>query len=434
MKAITTTTDLRWGRETPEPIHLTSGEVTIQNGCPETPIRIAIVVSHPIQYFAPWYRALALIPGVIVKVFFCCKWGAEAYYDHDFCTQVKWDIPLLEGYDWEVLKSRKVIKHLTFWAMDNPNVGEALEQFHPEAVLIHTYSYRTIWRTVKWCNRNRVPVMLYSDSNGTAKRAPWKRAVKAVVVKQFYKHLDGAFSCGDNNRAYHRHYGIPEERVFAGTIPIDRERLVASVGDAATTRRELRQQYGIPNDAFVVVYAGKLIPLKCPLHLLEAIGRCAQEGIEVWGMLVGEGVERPALEACVASHEMKRIVLAGFINQSSIGKYYVASDVVVLMSSYEPKGQTVPEAGSVGCPAIVSDRVGCIGPNDCARPGENALVYPWGNVDAMAKCIMRFYLDKELHASMSKAAVRIANLQDIAAVALQLKEAATQLKRMGCRR
>jgi glycosyltransferase involved in cell wall biosynthesis len=400
----------------------------------DSPTRIAIVGSHPIQYFAPWFRALAATSGVVLKVFFCSNWGAENYHDAQFGIKVKWDIPLLEGYDWEFLESRKEIKSHGFWEMDNSNVGAALERFRPDVVEVNGYAHRTMWRVVNWCNRNKVPVMMFSDSNLTPKRTLWKRAAKSIIVKQFYRRLDGAISIGDNNRAYLQHYGFPLERTFPGMQPIDYKRLVDSAGDPVATRREIRQKHGIPADAFVVVYAGKLIPLKCPMHLLEATLRCAQQGLKVWGLLVGEGAERGTLEEFIASNKMNNIVLTGFVNQGSIAKYYAASDAVTLMSRHEPKGQTIAEAGAVGCPAILSDRIGCIGPSDSARPGENALVYPWSDIEALTNCIVRLREDRQLYCSMSEAARRIANSQDISVAALQLKEAALQLKKIGCRR
>lgn len=430
---MTTTKDERLGSGENEASTHANETGSIPNNSSETPTRIAIIVSHPIQYFVPWYRALARIPGVALKVLFCSKMGAETYYDRDFGTEVKWDIPLLDGYESEFLATRKDIRHLTFWATDNPNVGEALERFRPTVVVTHGYAHRTMWRAVNWCNRNRIPVMLSSDSNATAKRALWKRAAKAIIVGHLYRHLDGAFSCGDNNRMYHLQYGIPEERVFPGTLPVDCVGLVASVGESTAARREIRKLHGIPEEAFVVAYAGKLTELKCPSHLLEAIRRCTRQGIEVWGLLVGEGAERPMLEAMIAEHKLKTIVLAGFINQSTIGKYYAASEVVTLMSRFEPKGLIVPEAGCFGCPAILSDRVGCIGPTDSARPGENALVYPWSDIDALTNCIVKLYKDQSLYRTMSNAAVRIAYSQDAAAAALQLKEAAMQLQKIGGR-
>jgi hypothetical protein len=88
------------------------GKVFGANG--DSATRIAIVGSHPIQYFAPWFRALAAMSGMVLKVFFCSKWGAESYHDPKFGIEVKWDIPLLEGYDCEFLESGKEIKSHSF--------------------------------------------------------------------------------------------------------------------------------------------------------------------------------------------------------------------------------------------------------------------------------------------------------------------------------
>src|SRR5580698_6396246 len=91
-------------------------------------IRIAIVVSHPIQYFTPLYRAAAAISGVDLKVFFCRNWGIDSYYDEAFQMEVKWDIPLLDGYPWEFLDAKKDRQSPPFFRVDNPSVDRALEK------------------------------------------------------------------------------------------------------------------------------------------------------------------------------------------------------------------------------------------------------------------------------------------------------------------
>jgi glycosyltransferase involved in cell wall biosynthesis len=399
----------------------------------EEPVRLAVVTSHPIQYFAPWYRALAETPGVELKVFFCCRRGVERSFDRDFGIEVKWDIPLLDGYEWEFLEGGEAGKAYSFLGLDNPGVGTALERFHPDVVKLHGYFHRTMWRAARWSRRHGVPAMLFSDSNATAPRAWWKLALKAVVVGSFYRLVDGALASGDNNRKYHWQYGLPEERIFAGTMAIDCQRLLNSVGDVATARGEIRERHGIPQEAFVVVYAGKLAKWKSPLDLLEALARCADRGLKVWGLFVGEGSERAAMEALIAERKIGNTVLAGFQNQSAIGKYYAAADAVALMSEREPKGLTIPEAGVFGCVAIVSDRVGCIGPNDSARRGENALVYPWSDVEALTECLAQLARDSALFKRMSAAARRIALEQDVTVAARQMKEAAMRLKAMGRR-
>src|SRR5438128_2569546 len=106
-------------------------------------LRLAIVVSHPIQHFAPWYREIAKLPEIELKLFYCCDWGSENYRDPGFGVDIKWDIPLLEGYDFAFLPIRKRPQSMSFWALDNPSVGGALDDFDPDVVQVYGYASRT---------------------------------------------------------------------------------------------------------------------------------------------------------------------------------------------------------------------------------------------------------------------------------------------------
>jgi glycosyltransferase involved in cell wall biosynthesis len=404
-----------------------------ERGYTETPIRIAIVVSHPIQHFAPLHRRLAALPGVEVKVFFCLNWGATSHFDHDFGIDLKWDIPLLDGYNWEFLPCDRKVEKPGFGKVDNPSIADALESFRPDVVQVFGYAYRTMWRAVYWCRRKGIPVLLHSDSNASARTPFWKRLIKAAVVGMFYRHVDGAFFVGDNNFKYHLRYGLPEDRLFQGVLPIDRNRLTMSAGDQTIARGLIREEYGIPGDAFLAIFSGKLSVRKSPMHLLSAVERCLERGANIWAVFVGDGVERIRMEEVVNAHHIRNVVIAGFVNQSSIGKYYAASDVLVVTSAFDPHPLVLPEAGCFGLPAIVSDRLGCIGKSDTARVGESALVYPYSDIDALTNCMLKLYADKALYRSMSASALEIANSQDIGVAALHLQHAAIQLKEMGPR-
>jgi hypothetical protein len=59
--------------------------------------RLAIITTHPIQYYAPVFSRLSMQEGMEIKVFY--TWEKEAAkFDRDFGKDVEWDIPLLDGY------------------------------------------------------------------------------------------------------------------------------------------------------------------------------------------------------------------------------------------------------------------------------------------------------------------------------------------------
>lgn len=404
------------------------------NGSPNVrPIRLAVAVSHPIQHFAPWHREIAKIKDVDLRVFFCCDWGVASYLDPEFGVPVCWDIPLLEGYPYEFLPAARRPLRLSFWQLDNPGVEKSVERFSPDVVQVFGYAYRTNWRISNWTSRQRKPLLLFSDSNVRAAQAVWKRLLKAVVVRKFYSRVDGALFIGDNNRAYHRHYGLPDERLFPGAYPIDGSQLLAAVPDREGTRRRLREELRIPADAFVVMFCGKYSERKSPLDLVAAAHTAFQNGINVWALLVGEGSERSAIEEYCRLNGVRNAVLTGFINQSSLPQYYVAADALAVTSSYDPHPLVVTEGSCLGLPAIVSDRVGCIGANDTARAGVTALVYPWGDRERLKNAVVSLYQDRALYGRMSAAVLQISKSQDATVVARQLVDAVVALHSMGPR-
>src|SRR5476649_2632383 len=61
-------------------------------------VRLAYLVSHPIQYQAPLLRRIAEEPDIDLTVFFGSDFSVRGYTDEGFGVGVKWDVPLLDGY------------------------------------------------------------------------------------------------------------------------------------------------------------------------------------------------------------------------------------------------------------------------------------------------------------------------------------------------
>src|SRR4051812_45313839 len=88
--------------------------------------RVAIVVSHPIQHFVPFYRALARQGEIDLRVFFASTFALKPSLDAGFNMMVQWDVDLLGGYEHEFFEGADEVKELTFRRIDNPRVGRKL--------------------------------------------------------------------------------------------------------------------------------------------------------------------------------------------------------------------------------------------------------------------------------------------------------------------
>jgi glycosyltransferase involved in cell wall biosynthesis len=397
-------------------------------------LKLAIVVSHPIQHFDPWHRQVATDGNIDLKVFFCCDWGIKSYDDPGFGQSVKWDIPLREGYDSQLLPIRKRPRRLSFFSVDNPTIAEQLASYKPDVVQIFGYAYRTNLRAVRWCRANAIPVLLYSDSNIRAQVVGGIRTrLKHFMVRQFYRRIDGALYVGDNNREYHLFYGLPEERLFPGCLPVDIDRLREQVPEPVSVRAEIKRKYSIPERSFVAVFSGKLIARKRPFDFVCAIKAACEHESNIYGVIVGDGAERAALEAYCKTEKIDQVRFAGFINQSEISCFYAAGNVLIVSSSFDPHPLVVTEAAAFGLPLILSDAVGCIGPTDTAQPDRNAFVYECGEVKQLSERIIQLASSPRLASKFSEASRAIAETQDIKIASDQLSDAVTRLSMLGPR-
>jgi glycosyltransferase involved in cell wall biosynthesis len=396
-------------------------------------VRLAILVSHPIQHFAPWHREIAKLTGIDLKVFFCCDWGLNSYNDSEFGREVKWDVPLIDGYAHQFLPVVRRPSRLTFWQVDNPRLSDELDRFQPDVVKVFGYAYRSNWRAAAWSRSNRKPLMLYSDSSARATTSWWKRVPKEIIVQRFYSYVDGALFVGDNNRSYHERFGIPAERLFASMLPIDSDLLRSSAPDRDATRRTVRERHGIPMDAFVVMFCGKFIGIKRPLDLVTVADTAHKRGIPVWTLMVGDGPWRATIEDYARKNRVQNVSMTGFVNQSAIGEYYAASDAIAVTSSSDSHPLVVTEGGVFGLPTIASDAIGCIGANDTVRDGVNALVYPCGDQPALLGAISKLATNEPMRQRMSLAATEIAANQDVRIAAKLLAESVAELDEIGPR-
>jgi glycosyltransferase involved in cell wall biosynthesis len=145
-------------------------------------------------------------------------------------------------------------------------------------------------------------------------------------------------------------------------------------------RVSLRREYGLPDDAPVFLFCGKLIDVKRPLDVVEAFARIPREN-DAFLLFVGDGVLRSRVEARVRSLGLRKVRLLGFRNQREISRFYALSDVLVLPSEFEPWGLVLNEAMNFGLAVVASNQVG--GAVDLVRAGSTGEVFPVGNIEAL---------------------------------------------------
>ena len=219
--------------------------------------RLAIVVSHPIQYYAPWFRHLAARPGLEVRVFYLSDHGVRLARDEQFGAAFAWDTDLLSGYAHEFVPNTAARPSVNaFSGLRNPGLRAALRAFDPAAVLLFGYAFRTHLGLLL---RPPAPILFRGDSHLLGAPAP--RGPKRWLLRLIYSRVAAFLPVGRANAAYFRHFGAPEKKLFPAPHCVDAAHFSPTprrLADAAAQRAAL----GIPADAPVALFAGKLIAKK----------------------------------------------------------------------------------------------------------------------------------------------------------------------------
>jgi glycosyltransferase involved in cell wall biosynthesis len=360
--------------------------------------RLAYLVSHPIQYQVPLLQKLAAHPQITLHVYYMDDAGARRRRDPEFGVPVQWDIPLLEGYTWTLLRNRSPWPEADYpFRFVHPAIVGVLGRERYDALIVHGYAHVTEWLAFLGARRSGTPILLRGESTLLGRRPPAVAAAKRLTLGALLPRIHGALAIGTLNREFYLAYGVPDDRIFWVPYAVDNARFRAEAARWQPSRPALRAALGLPPDLPVVLYAGKLIPRKRPLDLLEAYARIAADHPAAL-VLLGEGMERPRLEAAIARHGLPHVRITGFVNLSEIGRYYAAADVLVLPSEYEPWGLVLNEGMCFGLPVVASDAVGAA--PDLVRAEDNGFVYAAGDVAALAHALRRLLGDPALRARM----------------------------------
>jgi glycosyltransferase involved in cell wall biosynthesis len=334
--------------------------------------RLAVVLSHPTQYYSPWFRWLRAHTALEFRVFYLWDFGVTTQRDPQFDTAFQWDVNLLSGYDAEFVPntSRNPGTH-HFGGLRNPQLTARLAAWQPTAILFFGYKWSAHVHAIAWARWHGIPLLFRGDSHFLGRGQPGLG--KRLPLQALYAQFRAFLPVGAANRAYFTALGVPDQKQFfsphagnTGLFTRDDPRHHAAAA-------ALRASLGLVPDTRVLLFAGKLVPAKQPRELLQVFlnSRPARAAL----VFVGDGAEKTELLALARTAQPGAVHFLPFANQTEMPGRLLLADIFALPSRghYETWGLAVNEAMHMGVPALVSDRVGC--QRDLVTEGETGWVF-----------------------------------------------------------
>lgn len=304
-------------------------------------------------------------------------------FDPGFNKVIKWDIPLLEGYDFEFMKniSKDPGSH-HYSGIINPDIINKIENWGAGSILIYGWNFNAHLKCINYFYK-KIPVFFRGDSTDLTQRNSFiKKTIRRIFLTYVYQKIDRILYVGTQNKLYFLDKNCKEKNLVYAPHAIEINRFLRK------PEFTLRSKFNISENDIVFLYAGKFEEVKNIQLLILAFSNFKNNNFQL--LIIGNGPLELELKLFVSKlpDSVKcNIHFDNFYNQSNMVEVYKSADVFVLPSKSETWGLSVNEAMACGKAIIVSDKCGCY--RDLVRINENGYVFNSNNLNSLKEKMLK---------------------------------------------
>ncbi|MDF1672059.1 MAG: glycosyltransferase family 4 protein [Vicingaceae bacterium] len=314
-------------------------------------MKVLVFATHPIQYQIPIYQKLS--GYVDLKVIYLLKQTKKGQADAGFGVEFEWDIPLLEGYQYDYLNNHSTTPSSSTYngiIINKTELHDLMYDESPDIVLLNGWFPKGLKQIINYCHQHKIKTICRGDSNLMMPGNIIKKTLKEAYIRSILRKITAFFYVGNENKKYYLHYGIKESKLFPAfhciNTPFFQDKFNAI------------QKITFNKNSINIGFSGKFIDIKNPFLLIDAVSKSELKS-KLTIQFIGDGPLKSEIEQ-YAKNLNVTLHFNGFLNQSEIvEKGYSKIDFLVLPSKSETWGLVINEVMTGGIPVIVSNTVGC---------------------------------------------------------------------------
>lgn len=348
-----------------------------------TPVRCAILPPVPVPYREPLFAELAE-RGIV---------SARVVYQSG--TQLHWNMdddwfPERHGYESEVLGSLERGRPGRTPVVFPRGLGPALARADPACVVSWEYGPATLL-ALAWCARRGRPLVIFSEltPHSAAVLGPLRRRLHRLVAAR----ASGFIVASSAGVGRLEELGVDPGRVEVSLQSIDAEPIRRAAASGGHDGRPVR-----------VTAVGRLVADKNLNLLIEAFAEAAFEPGEAELELCGSGPLEAELRAA-ATRLGVPVRFRGYVPPGALAEVYARTDILALVSTWEPFGATMREGAAAGLPLLCTSVAGAAG--DIAAEGENALLIDPRSRTSIARALGLLVRDRALRERLAQGSLRV---------------------------
>ena len=310
---------------------------------------------------------------------------------------VESDLLLAEAKGVRVFALPSLVRRLSFKndLLAFINIYRLIKRIRPHIVHTHTSKAGLLGRLASFLAR--VPIIIHTPHGHVfhSYYGPVMTKVFVFAEKILSFMTDKITALTNRERDEHLEEGIASiEKYVVIHSGVMLDRLMNMSVDAGA----VRGKFGIAQDSNVIGVVGRLVPIKGHKYLVSAAKRIIKEFRNTVFVFVGDGYLSSRLERQAESVGVrKNIIFTGW--RKDAVEILDLFDILVLPSLNEGMGKVLVEGMALGKPIIASNVGGII---DLVRNGENGILVPPGDSDALGEAILQLLKDKNLSEKLGK--------------------------------
>ncbi len=225
--------------------------------------------------------------------------------------------------------------------------------------------------------------------------------LQAWVERLVFRHAAVCHAVSNDLCEHYRRQGVSRCVMIPNGVEMELFKPITSSDE----RGRIRDQFGIPRDAFVISNISRLEPKNGVVELLDALAIVKEKHANIFLVLIGDGSKRQELERCVTDKGLThKVKFVGQVSYGSVGPLVTSSDAFVRTPRSEGFGIVFLEAMAGGVP-VVGTRTGGI--TDFIHDGETGLLCEVQNPQSIADVLTRLVENAPLRTRLSENALQL---------------------------
>lgn len=322
----------------------------------------------------------------------------DGTFEHRICA--------VRGSDTEFVRAQQLEGRLYVVGRSDPGLefplfrlARVMRSYKPH--IVHSRNWGAI-EAIPAARLAGAPVTIHSEHGYELDMLEGLPLRRRLFRRAIYPMADAIFTVSSELRDYHaREAWISSDRIRVIHNGVDTERFAPR----ADVRAQVRKEWRLPSDSFVVGTVSRLVPIKDHLTLFKSAAILRRRGVDVRVMVVGAGPELARLQSHVAASGLAdRVVFTGA--SDVVPSLLNALDAFTLTSIGEGMSNTLLEAMASALPLVAT----CVGGNpELVKEGCTGWLISPGDSEHLADCLERLAVDVELRRRVGEGARRRAS-------------------------